>query len=208
MPVNMASDWYSVGVMLFQALTGKLPPRTPLQNVLGTAREPKHLDSQVPQDLNELCRRLLDSVPERRPDGRAILAALKDEPLTYVAEATSRQNSRADHFVGRNEQLTEMNSAFANTQEGRLTVLLIEGPSGIGKSTLVRRFLGSVSKNCPTAVVFSGRCYEFETVPYKGLDAVLDELCHYLQKIPDAQVQALLPRDAFLLPKLFPSWAV
>jgi hypothetical protein len=49
-----------------------------------------------------------------------------------------------------------------------------------------------------------GRCYEFESVPYKGLDALIDELATYLQRLADSAVDALLPRDASLLPVLFP----
>src|SRR5262245_55666019 len=80
----------------------------------------------------------------------------------------------------------------------------MHGPSGIGKTVLVKRFLSELSHRAPNSVLLAGRCYEFESVPYKGLDALVDECGRYLQRLPASRVDALLPRDAFLLAKLFP----
>lgn len=58
-----ASDWFAVGVMLHEALTGQRP-RLPI--------DPGPLVPDVPADLDRLCRDLLAADPEARPPGPEI----------------------------------------------------------------------------------------------------------------------------------------
>ena len=46
-------------------------------------------------------------------------------------------------FVGRGAELGLLDAAFAEVAAGRPTVVLVHGPAGIGKTALVRRFVGS-----------------------------------------------------------------
>ena len=76
--------------------------------------------------------------------------------------------------------------------EGRAASVYLHGPSGIGKSALVRRFLDQLSVS-GDVVILRGRCYEQETVPYKALDEVIDGLSGYLASLPGPEAEALLP---------------
>ena len=205
--VSEAADWYAVGVMLFQALTGVLPHAESLQRLWTPEPSEAFLElyrPQVPADLRELCRQLLKRRPEERANGAAILSALGGTAAAAISEHSAAPRDEAELFVGRSEPLRQLEAAFADTQEGRLNVVLMHGPSGIGKTALVRRFLALLTHRQANVLVLKGRCHEFESVPYKGLDALVDECSRYLQRLPESRVEALLPRDAFLLPKLFP----
>ncbi|HEX2568213.1 MAG TPA: AAA family ATPase, partial [Polyangia bacterium] len=49
-----------------------------------------------------------------------------------------------------------------------------------------------------------GRCYERESFPYKALDSAMDALARYLTRLPEAQVEGLLPPYLRTLTRLFP----
>ena len=69
---------------------------------------------------------------------------------------------------------------------------------------MVGEFLGSVALEHPGTVILRGRCREPESVPYKALDAVADQLVRYLRALPEANATALLPRHPALLARIFP----
>jgi hypothetical protein len=200
-----ASDWYSVGVMLFQALTGSIPHAgsvhrlwTPKQ-LQAPPPAPRDRVASVPQDLNDLCVRLLNPTPDSRPDAHAILSVLDPG-----VEPAGVREAGVDHFVGRSRELAELDAACASAFEGRFAQILVHGPSGIGKTTLMRHFLARLSERTPNLLALNGACYEFESVPYKGLDVLVDLLSEHLQRLPASLVEPLLARDASLLPRLFP----
>ncbi len=205
-----SSDWYSVGVILYEALTGVLPFRGESLDILARKQQsevvpPRERTPGVPDDLDQLCCQLLRRDEDERPSGAEILRRLRGceggpKPLKVRGVHTS---SRAP-FVGRREQLAALHEAFARTKEGRAVTLLVRGPSGMGKSTLIRRFLEELSERDPACVVLSGRCYERESMPYKALDSLIDALSQYLRALPPHEAEALLPRDVLTLARLFP----
>ncbi len=77
------SDWYAVGVMLFEALTGGAPFTGNAHEVFVRKRtvgapHPGLLVRGVPTDLDELCAALLRTSPGARPDAAQILARIAD----------------------------------------------------------------------------------------------------------------------------------
>jgi len=74
-----ASDWYSVGVMLFESLTGAPPFGGGAQEVIMhkrtvSAPRPSELVNPVPADLDEVVEMLLRMDPAQRPTGEALRA--------------------------------------------------------------------------------------------------------------------------------------
>jgi serine/threonine protein kinase len=209
LPVSPASDWYSVGVILYESLTGRLPFHGQKLEVLrdkqGTEPPaPRELVPTVPEDLDALCVELLQRSPEARPSGPAVLARLGvgsagGEGMAPSPAAPCRQAP----FVGRDRHLEALHDALAAVKRGRTMALLVRGRSGVGKSALVEHFLDDLSER-DEAVVLEGRCYERESVPYKALDSAVDALARYLRRLPGHEAQALLPRDILSLARVFP----
>jgi hypothetical protein len=107
-------------------------------------------------------------------------------------------------FLGRDRYLEALRAAFADAERERTICVHVRGPSGIGKTGLVRSFLDRLRKTRPDCVVLRGRCYESESGPHKGLDELVDRLALFLKGLEDGRVQALLPRHFALLTRLFP----
>ncbi len=103
-------------------------------------------------------------------------------------------------FVGRERELGELGRAAADTRTRGVTVL-VRGKSGLGKSTLMRRFLRELGDR---AVVLEGRCFEREQVPFKMLDGVVDVLAGVLVPLAPETLAQLAPRDTGALVRLFP----
>jgi serine/threonine protein kinase/tetratricopeptide (TPR) repeat protein len=205
--ISKASDWYSVGVMLYQALTGRLPFKGRFFEIMMRKQtrdpiQPRELNREVPRDLNELCVKLLRRDPEARPTGREILRALGTR--TKGALPSSFVSSPADiAFIGRERLVAELHDAFSATAEGDTVSVYLHGHSGMGKSTLVRTFLEQI-KQKHNPVILQGRCYERESVPYKALDGVVDSLSKHLASMRPGAVESLLPRNSLALARVFP----
>ncbi len=203
-PVGPAADWYSVGVLLYQALTGRLPVTGAAREVLvlKQAFEPAapHVTSEVPDDLDDLCMRLLRIEPTARPSGAEILRLLHAEETAYLASA----KGHASHFVGRRMEIDALRKAAAMTRKERGVAFLVHGESGVGKSAMIRRFTDGLVAADPQTVVLAGRCYERESVPYKAVDGIVDALSRFLTTLPEASLGAVLPRQRGLIGQVFP----
>jgi len=197
------ADWYSLGVMLYEALTGKLPfSGAPLEVLIAKQRgEPPsvlQVARQAPRDLATLCDALLARDPAARPSGAEVMRALGADRPDEV-----RPTAASAPFVGRARELDQLRGAFAASREGPVSVL-VQGESGVGKSALVRQLLERLRAEVRGVVVLAGRCYERESVPYKALDGVIDALARWMMRIPAVEAAALLPLRANLLAQVFP----
>ncbi len=212
-PTSLASDWYSVGVMLFEALTGQLPFTGNLlemlsQRILCDAPAVRSLSPDAPPDLATLCMALLAREPEDRPRDDEVLALLAAEQTPLASEAITLGPGAATPtttaLIGRADELAGLHRALAHTRTGAAALVFLRGASGLGRSALLDQFRGEAELAQPPALVLSGRCHERESVPYKGVDSLIDALARDLRERPDAEIEALCPPHLHSLARLFP----
>lgn len=204
---SAASDWYAVGVLLYEALTGELPFTGSMLYVLTQkqASDPRRPDDVVPglpADLVEICVSLLARTPSDRLSETELLRRLGVSEPTVLIDAHVRGPEEV-HLVGRDVELGMLQEVFAAAARGRAVALSVHGPSGIGKTTLIRHFTAGLVA-AGQAIVLAGRCYVRESVPYKALDGVIDTLSLLLKHLPDEVVESQLPPDTAALTRVFP----
>src|SRR5882757_126179 len=130
--LTAAADWYGLGVVLFQALTGRLPfEGVPTRVLFEKQTEPAPraslLVQHIPRDLADLCAELLEREPGDRPTGQQLLHRLgvadTDRMATPLVSA-----SRDGGFTGRTDELAMLDAALEPIAAKRASVTLVRAP--------------------------------------------------------------------------------
>jgi len=205
-PATSASDCYAIGVMLFEALTGRLP-------FLGQAHEvllrkqlraaPSLRLARVPSDLAGLCDSLLARDPSARATLEEVRAILRSSLTRDSSGDTAYSNADRDLLVGRDRELSELRHAFNAAREGRPTVVFVSGESGAGKTALCSAFIEELPSS-EQVIVLKGRCYEGENVPYKGIDSLVDGVTQFIRTRSAGEIAAFVPKQLNALARVFP----
>ena len=137
-----AGDWYGIGATLYEALTGTIPFEGALTDLLARKSTidppaPMELAPGVPADLSAICMGMLCRDPAQRLSGPAALRALPRDTAPPVLDTTPAPMGDTP-FVGRAGQLQVLNEALRAVRNGSPAAVAVSGPSGIGKSALVR----------------------------------------------------------------------
>jgi eukaryotic-like serine/threonine-protein kinase len=209
-----ASDWYALGVMLYEALTGSTPFSG--SNNIALVVKKQNEDAPLlsgsldgPTDLATLVDRLLQRDPQQRPDSATISAALGAGDKSSHSDATGDDScgltqSPEYELIGRRTQLQQLSDCLSDVMEtGRPVITFVSGRSGEGKTSLVEKFLDPLRLG-RDVLVLSGRCYDRESVPFKAVDTMIDAIVAFLRSRSDDDVVKVLPDDIRMLAHLFP----
>ena len=148
-PVDQRADLYALGATLYELATGHPPFGTndPLRlvhdHLARVPTAPAEVNREVPPGLSAIIMHLLEKEPDNRYqsadglahdlsllcDGAALpRVGVRDIPLRLLAPS---------RLVGRQGEIAALSETFAEVLSGRSRGVLISGPPGVGKSSLI-----------------------------------------------------------------------
>lgn len=196
--VGPAADWYAMGEVLWESLTGAPRHSGSVYEVLERKLSmqpvaPSTLGFPAPPELDALCLDLLAREPAARPSARDVLVRLGRGDLVAIEVVTRG-------LIGRASEAEALRSIIAQARPGRPSVAVISGLSGFGKTTVLEHVVDLAHRE-DGVVCFTGHCSERESIPFKALDTAMDELAVHLCNQP---VELGRIEDVAALARLFP----
>ena len=162
--VDYRADYYSLGVLLYQVVTGQLPFKAtdPLEWVhciiSQEAPQANTVNKKIPKALAEIIAKLMSKNAEDRYQSihglTADLERCRDE-VNKTADDFTFPLGRSDIYrefqipqklYGRDQELEQLESYFASSSHGAIEFCLIAGHSGIGKTVFVHELGRSIVK--------------------------------------------------------------
>lgn len=155
-PVDVRTDLYSLGVVMYEVLTNRLPfqAKDPIDwiyaHLTSTPTPPHQVEGKVPKELSDIVLKLLAKKPDQR---YASVWALKNdlERLLQRSEPTSgltsspilasippeASNLNEDiPLIGRISELSALQRIYDRSQNGSVNFVFLEGMPGTGTSSL------------------------------------------------------------------------
>ncbi|HEX7841907.1 MAG TPA: AAA family ATPase, partial [Kofleriaceae bacterium] len=193
-PINSRSDLYSLGVVFYQLLAGRLPFEA--EDALGwvhchVARQPRPLDQvrpSLPRSLIDIAGKLLAKLPDHRYQSalglRHDLERCQREGHEHGVAASFPLGERdvSDEFripqklYGRDVESAALGEAFERVAgSGTPELVALSGYAGIGKSSVVRELLRVVGKRRGRLIAGKFEPYKRD-IPYFAISQALREL--------------------------------
>jgi len=184
--VDYRSDYYSLGVTLYELFTGELPfysndPMALVHAHLAKRPMPLHeVKRGVPKALSLIVEKLLAKNAEDRYQSIwGIQSDLEEcarqlRATGTIAEFPIAQSDYSDRFqisekiYGRDDKIKTLIAAFQRVSRGERELLLLSGHSGVGKTCLVREVYKPIARQ--RGFFISGKYDRFQwNIPYSAL---------------------------------------
>jgi PAS domain S-box-containing protein len=203
--IDTRSDLYSLGVTLYQMLTGGLPfaAADPLEWVhchIARQPTPPGVRASVPEPLSAIAMKLLAKSAEERyrtaagleADLRRCLAEWESQgridPFPLGAQDVPDRLLVPEKLYGREREIDALLAAFGRVvARGRPEFVLVSGYSGIGKSSVVNELHKALIP--PRGLFASGKFDQYKRdIPYTTLAQAFQTLIRQILVKSDAEV--------------------
>lgn len=206
--IDYRSDLYSLGAVMFEMLTGELifTANDPLEWVHAhLAKVPPlvtTLNPEVPKQVAAIIAKLLAKTPEERYNSAEALKidllrcqkewkenkTISEFPLNQYQ--LNDQLRISQKLYGREAQIRELLAIFKEVAQGQSLLTLVAGPSGIGKTSLIKEIYKPVLQQ--QAYFISGKFDQLQKyIPYSALIKAFQELVKQLLTESDYKLKTI-----------------
>ncbi|MGE5702440.1 MAG: AAA family ATPase, partial [Clostridia bacterium] len=191
--VDYRTDLYSLGIILYEFLTGWLPfeANDPIEwthaHIAKLPLPLTHFDPQLPVMVEKIVLKLLDkNVGDRyqsanglKADLEYCLSMLKERGSISEFPLGQKDSSRifeiVDGVYGRDQEISQVRDAFHWACLGSTELVFISGPAGIGKTALVQEIQRMLARE--KGYFITGKFEQFNReVPYATVIGAFREL--------------------------------
>ncbi|WP_437751024.1 trifunctional serine/threonine-protein kinase/ATP-binding protein/sensor histidine kinase [Sorangium sp. So ce1389] len=194
-PVDERTDLYSLGVTLFELLTGRRPfvADDPLElahcHIARRPPSPVEVNPAVPRQVAEIILKLLaKDADERYRSARGLRVdlarCLEDlrrggdiEPFALGTGDRSDRIHFPQHLYGRDAEAKRLLDAFERSMRGAV-LMLVSGYAGIGKTALIREVHRPLTAR--RGYFVAGKYDQIENAPYSAFIQVIRALVQYV----------------------------
>jgi serine/threonine protein kinase/ABC-type transport system substrate-binding protein len=200
--IDVRSDIYGLGIVLYECLVGKPPFSGEIQSVLyriahDSPDSPRALGADVREDLDAIIMQCLEKDPAKRPQrAREVADALlrhrsklhdsdRVQKLSMVHRPSVHvARPAASAFIGREKEFDELKRRLsAAALQGECQFAVIGGEAGIGKTRLLDE-LENLAKARKIRVLHSRFVEQDQAFPYQGFCEAIQE--HFRLKMTPA----------------------
>jgi predicted ATPase/GAF domain-containing protein len=154
--IDYRSDYYSLGVVMYELLTGQKPfaADTMLEmihcHLAKIPAEPAQINPDIPRAVSNIIMKLMQKEPERRyQSGEGIISDLRQciEAISGAGSVEAFElglNDWSDKFqmphklYGREKEIEFIRQINEQAAKGRSQILLVGGQPGVGKTTMIQ----------------------------------------------------------------------
>jgi serine/threonine protein kinase len=175
---SRACDCYALGATLFEVMSGRLPFDEGCTSALISKRtRPAPPIVEFARGTPPALATIIDGLLQRDPALRFGIDEVRRTLGPLLSPAKPSRTSRpTSHLIGRKGELERLSELTTRLTAGSVVCQLV-GDSGVGKSSLLRAAMSSW--RALGAVVLSSRCHQWEAIPFKAADALIDQLYEY-----------------------------
>lgn len=209
-PIDQRSDIYSLGIIFYQLLTGKLPyegrdvSTLIHQHIAQKPPLPTKGNPSIPPVVEKIILRLIAKDPLDRYQTVTGLIADLQEYLRRKAEGETLdfEIARSDRLkeltyttrlIGRDKENDALKETIQKGTEGRGRLCLVYGDPGVGKSRLVDEMRGYIHSVGGMFVGGKGSQHEV-TTPYKLFSEALEVYIDKVKRVSVAEREAAVKR--------------
>jgi len=199
--MDYRTDLYSLGITFYEMLTGELPFNSDDAmelvhcHIARSIAAPVEINPAIPKMLSDIVQKLTAKIAEDRYQSAAGLKYDLEICLDCLAEKKAIPHFKLgkkdvnarfripERLYGRDEQIALLMNAYDEIENGKCKLMLMSGPSGIGKTALINEIHKPTIRK--RGYFISGKCDQFKrNIPFNVFSLAFADIVKYLVSEP------------------------